>query len=93
MKLHLPFAVCVVFAIIAVQARQQSDPDTVLDSRNGIDEPCRHFGYEKRAVGNEASKNCDKILDTIGDICKKYFSDDGGDDDEDDGNGWVFKYL
>lgn len=93
MKLFLPFAICGVFAAIAVEARHQMDPDTVVfsDLQKSQGEPCRHGGYEKREVGGKATKNCDKILDQIGDICKKYFSDDGGDDD--DGVGWVFKYL
>ena len=90
MKLSLPVAICAcgVFAAIVVESRHQMDPDTIL----GLGEPCHHGGLEKREVGGKASKQCDKILDQIGDICKKYFSDsdDGGDDD---GEGWVFKYL
>ena len=94
MKAFLPFAVFAALAALVVAARHQSDPDTILDSRNGLADPCRHQGgFNKREVGNKASQSCDKILDTIGDICKKYFSDDGGEDDDDDTTGWVFKYL
>ena len=94
MKTFLPFAVFAAFAALVVTARHQSDLDAALDSRNGLADPCRHQGggFNKREVGNKASQSCDKILDTIGDICKKYFSGDGGEDD-DDTTGWVFKYL
>ena len=85
MKLLLPFAICGAFAAIVVEARHQTDPDAILDLQG---EPCGHGGYGKREVGGKATKNCDKILDQIGDICEKYFSDNGGDNE-----GWVFKYL
>ena len=88
MKLLLPFAICGAFAAIVVEARHQTDPNTVLDLQNIQGEPCGHGGYGKREVGGKASKNCDKILDQIGDICEKFFSDNGGDNE-----GWVFKYL
>ena len=88
MKLLLPFAICGAFAAIVVEARHQTDPDTILDLQNIQGEPCSHGGYGKREVGGKATKNCDKILDQIGDICEKYFSDNGGDNE-----GWVFKYL
>ena len=95
MRTFLPFAVFAAFAaLVVVAARHQSDPDVGLGSRNGLADPCsgRRGGYEKREVGSKASQQCDKILDTIGDICKKYFSDDGGEEDEDT-TGWVFKFL
>ena len=93
MRTFFPFAVFAAFAALVVAARHQSDLDAALDSRNGLADPCGHQGgLNKREVGNKASQSCDKILDTIGDICKKYFSDDGGEDD-DDTTGWVFKYL
>ena len=94
MRTFLPFAIFVAFAALVVAARHQVDPETLMNSQNSLVDPCHNGGYEKREVGNKATQQCDKILDQIGDICKKYFSDDGGeDDDKDDGTGWVFKYL